>query len=311
MILVLLAGVALPVAALPDMPDGASSTDAVRTDSPNFAPPQPFAMQELLRFDYRGLSPITRRSLMVTPVAPLSLYSGMSGAVLFQYRSDVLDSALTDALSLQDQLHRFELGVPAAFRLSEDVSLDVDLRAVYASNLDEHRSSGWYPSIRVGPTWKINDDLSLGGAVFWTRGALGFIPVPLGTVYWRPQHGRFRVDALIPRYVEAAARVSERIEAFATFHWESLVWAIQRPETDRSTFLIRQEVRLHAGLRFAVLGPLGIEAAGQWVPVQSANIDGGPSRTFTGGDDFAVTVSIVLDRILAARGSNRSPDLNQ
>ena len=278
-------------------PDSHSQQDHIETKPPAFAPPQPFARTEALRYDFRGASPLTEQSLIVQPGAPLPLpWRRSSGAVIFQYRYDVLDADATRALSIDQHLHRFELGLPMVFGWSDDGSIDVDVRVIYAGPVDEHLSSGWIPSVRVGPTFRLSEDLSLGAGIFWSRGALGFIPVPVGTLYWRPTHGRFRVDALVPRYLEAAFRVADGIEAFGMFHFENHVWAVPR-EDNESTFLLRQEVRLQAGFRFDFLGPLAVELSTQWVPVQSADTEDAPAQTFVRGSDFSATVSIVLSRI--------------
>jgi len=287
------------VALTPRLVDAApedSSTSTSTTTAP-FKPAQPFAQLELLRFDYRGNSPITERTLIANPVLPLPFPGRSRAALLFLYRHDVLTESHAAQLSIPTGLHRFELGLPMSFEWTPTVSLDVDVRGIYASSLDEYRASGWFPSVRVGPTWKLTDELSLGGAIFWSRGALGFIPVPLGSIYWRPKSGRFRIDGLIPRYAELAARVAPSLEAFGMFHWQTLVWAVAPRDETPSTFLVRQEIRLQTGLRWAFLGPLRLEVSAQWVPVQGTELLDGDSQTFVRGDDFVVTTSIVLNTL--------------
>ena len=265
---------------------------------PAFRSQQPFPWLELIRFDYRARSPVTKRSFLVTPAAPLPLPQWLSGVILFQYRNDVLAASVADGLDIGTGLHRFELGAPLSMSLDDDLRLDVDLRAIYASELDAHRASGWYPSVRIGPQWDMGGGLSLGAAVFWSRGGIGFIPVPLGSIYWRPDDLPIRIDAVLPRYVEVAYRPADRFELFSTFHWESHVWAVEGGANDTTTgFLVRQEVRLQAGLRFTAIGPIGVEVSTQWVPVQAFDFDSRQGTTYTELDDFSATVSIVLDTL--------------
>ncbi|MEM6559234.1 MAG: hypothetical protein AAF605_05560 [Myxococcota bacterium] len=249
---------------------------------------QPFAFHEILRADLRG-DGLTRRSFVVTPAAPLPISGPAQASILFRYRNDVVDTVLLGS----DGLHRFELGLPGAVELSQTLSLDVDLRAVYASDLNVDGEDSWYPWVRLGPIWSLSSSLSVGAALLYTRGALGLVPVPVGALYWRPAHRRYRLDILAPRYTEAAWSPSSGVEVYGAFHWETHAWAV-RSSREGAPILLRQEIRTHAGVRIGLVGPLAVDFAIQWLPYQRLELD---ERAESSTNEVSLSASIVLDRL--------------
>jgi hypothetical protein len=283
-------------------PEGVPPHAKVATESPSeptASDPtagQPFLWHELLRLDVRPSSPTTDRTFLVSPVVPLPV-GPHRAAVLALYRHDALATGLLDASGgVPAGMHRFEFGVPASFRLSGRFAFDADLRLVHGSDLGPSAHGGWFPWLRAGLSWRPGPDLTLGASVLWTRGALGLVPVPIFSMYWRPRNLPWRFDTLAPRYAEVAYRAHPRIELFSTFHWETLVWAVDDPSGADGAHLMRQEIRLHGGARVALWGPLGVEASAQWVPWQRVELSTGSGQNFANLDDLAVTLSVVVQK---------------
>lgn len=292
---------ALFAAAVLLVPTARAAPSAVGAHAPEpaearFDPPSgpPFRWHEILRLDLRPGSPVTERSLIVAPAAPLPVGRRHRAAVLATYRNDRFQPDLDGPLGGRDA-HRFEVGLPSSFRIAKRWAWDVDPRAVFGSDFSGPAAGEWYPWVRTGLSWAARDDLILGASLLFTRGPLGLIPVPLFSASWEPRHLPLRVDALAPRYVEAAARI-RRVELFGTFHWQTLVWGMDTDPRPGGERLLRQEVRLHAGARVRVFGPLGLEAAAQWVPWQQVELRGN-ARAFTQPEDVALTLSVVLDKL--------------
>ncbi|MGF1466608.1 MAG: hypothetical protein ACFCGT_10775 [Sandaracinaceae bacterium] len=266
------------------------------TDEPRPLRASPFRFHELARLDLRPLSPLTELSAVVAPVVPLGLAPDGAGVFLASYRYDRLRPAGHDLAVQGRSLHRLEAGTPLNFLLARDWALNLDLRVVHASDLDEGHAGGWYPNVRAGVTWAATPDLSLSVAALWTRTALGLIPVPLFGVFWRPADLPLRVEGLLPRYLEVGVPLTPTFELFTTGHWETIVWSVSSGEG--SAFLTRQEIRVQAGARARVLGPLTLEVSTHWVPFQQLGI-----RNRTAGaqslDDFSVTVALLVDTVFA------------
>lgn len=289
-------GLAASVSAPEGAPSRAGAEHAPESPSLDPTSGQPFRWHEILRLDLRPNSPVTRRSVVVAPASPLPLFGDDDRvAILATYRSDQLTEDVGAGLAGRT-LHRFELGFPSSFRLGDRWALDLDPRIAFGGDLGGSALGVWYPWIRGGVSWRATEDLILGASVLFTRGPLGLIPVPLFSMYWRPRHSPFRIDALAPRYVETAVRV-RRVELFYAFHWETTVWGVDREEGSNEELLIRQEMRLHAGVRVCVWGPLGLEAAAQWVPWQQRELERGRTTSFGRPEDVAATLSIVLDKL--------------
>jgi len=295
-------GAAQPEAAEPEAPEPGAAETATAQPSPASIDPltvAPFRWHELLRLDVRPGSPLTEGTLLTQPVAPIDVGDpSLRLAVLAAYRLDRLTGGLGVGAR---HLHRFELGVPVSKRLAPDWAIDLDLRAVYAGSLDGHHGEAWFPNLRVGATWSATPELATSISVVFTRGALGLLPLPAFGLAWRPTP-RFRVEGLLPRFLEVAGRPADRVEVFVAGHWEALVWSTAIPTNHGRELLTRQEIRAHAGARFSVFGPLGIEVATHWTPFQQL-AGGGLSTRPASLEDLSLTAALVLDR--AFRRSSR------
>lgn len=252
---------------------------------------QPFAWQELLRTDIRPNSPLTQRTGLVNAVAPLPFFPGRT-AVLLSYRNDLLADDLRGALAPFSgrSLHAFELGLPMNLRLAKDLALNIDPRIIYNGDLEQGASNGIDGSLRVGATWRPVPELALSLAVLAQRSAS--IPVPIFGVYWRPEHGRFRIDGLLPRYAEVSVKVTKALSWFGMFHFEGNRWVTPDPRDGAQTDIRRTEIRFQSGFRTLFFGPIGVEVSGQWIPFQTLGIDGGDSIAPSSWGDVSVTASV-------------------
>ncbi|MEO1228030.1 MAG: hypothetical protein AAFZ18_03925 [Myxococcota bacterium] len=258
---------------------------------------QPFAWQELLRTDYRPLSPLTEYSNAVNAVAPLPFLPGRS-ALLFSYRHDALADDLEGGLAVLSgrSLHAFEVGLPMNLQIAEDWAINIDPRFIYNGDLEAGSTDGIDGSFRIGATWRPARDLALSLAVL--PQVNDPIPVPVLGVYWRPNPG-FRIDALLPRYAEISANLIGDFSWFGMFHFEGRRWVtpdLTQGDEDNAPQLElrRTEIRLQTGFRALVFGPIGFEVSGQWTPWQQLGIDGGDTIDPDSLDDLSVTASIGL-----------------
>lgn len=244
----------------------------------------PFHWAEALRSDVRARSPFTRSTFLLAPAAPLIRSAEQGFTVLASYRRDSLRQGI-------GALHRLEAGGLYNLRLRSDWTLNVDARAVVASDFGHREVANWFPSLRAGATWHRDQSLSVSLGALWTRTNFGLVPLPLLGVYYRPAGGRIRIDALLPRYVEVAL-LAGRSEVFISGHWETLLWRTGGDET--RAFLSRMEVRAVAGLRVRLVGPLALEASAHWTPFQ--RLERGAlqdSRTSLG--DIGVSAALIID----------------
>ena len=160
----------------------------------------------------------------------------------------------------EKRLHFFEAGVPVNLRLAQDWALNIDPRIIYSGDLDGNGLYGMDASFRFGATWRARRDLALSLALLarWREP----IPVPILGVYWRPAHGRFRVDGLLPRYAEVSVRMTDAVSWFSMFHFEGMRWAARVTEdVERQVDVRRTEIRLQSGLRYSFFGPIGVVSA--------------------------------------------------
>ncbi|MEO1170784.1 MAG: hypothetical protein AAFX94_01870, partial [Myxococcota bacterium] len=186
-------------------------------------------------------------------------------------------------------------GFPLSYRLSASRALTLDARLGFGGVGRE----GLAPQITSGVSWQLSDDWTVNTEILWGRRVLNGIPVPLIGIYYRPQDSRLRFDALIPRYAEVAYRFNDTAEVFSTLHFEAVNWGTRVDGTD-PRWLQRQELRVQAGIRQDLFGPIAVEASAQYTPIQQLAIQDGPRETELGGNDIAFTVALVLNKL---RGS--------
>jgi len=255
---------------------------------------QPFAWMEFLRNDVRPESPVTRRVTLAGGAAPLPFLPGRS-ALLFSYRNDQLAGDLDGNLrGFRDtDLHAFELGLPMNLRLTEHWALNLDPRLMYNGRVNTFDDDGIDGSLRAGVAWRVHDDVVLSLTVLTRRTAP--IPLPVLGVYWRPSHGRFRIDALLPRYAEMVVGLAGTLRWFGMFHFEGQRWIASDAEDNEQAIDIRRtEIRLHSGIRWNFFGPFGIEVGAHWVPWQQLRGTDRKAQTFRTLDDVGFTVNIGL-----------------
>ncbi|MEN0066515.1 MAG: hypothetical protein AAGA48_30540 [Myxococcota bacterium] len=244
----------------------------------------PFPFQEVARIDERPSGSVTRRTLAASPAVPFTIGTSTTGAFIGQVRQD----RIMGAQGLQD-LYRVEVGVPWSTRISPRVALDFDARVVWADRTLGGVGS-LYPNLRAGFTWTAGPRGGLSAALLYTHQGFGVAPLPVVGGFWRS--GRWRFDLLLPRYAELAMRASPGFELFSAAHWEWSIWSADAEAKRR--YRVRQEGRLHLGARTAISGPLFLETAVLWTPLQT--YDDGDEVVRGDPNDLALSVSLVFDR---------------
>ncbi|MEM1417589.1 MAG: hypothetical protein AAGH15_22015 [Myxococcota bacterium] len=283
------------------LPRGAAAQDPAAEAPPiDLLTAGPFHWLEVARHDERPRSPITERTTVVTLPAPVSSGARHSFTLLGTYRRDLLrPDAMQQVGATERTLHVIELGAPLTLVVAPEWAFEIDARVAYATAFAGNARDAWVPGIRSGVTWAgTRHPLALSLSVLYSPTVLdGVAPVPLLGLYYRPTDRRVRIDMLLPRYAEVAGLFRGgplEGEVYGAFHWEGVAWAA--PDGVGQDRLNRQEVRIDAGVRVRLLGPLGLELGTHWVPRQTLTLG---DRTYRRRmqDDFSITAALVFDKV--------------
>lgn len=242
--------------------------------------------------DGGGQLSVSYSGIRVRGAVPLASSSTFRLALGAGYHLRVYDlDAEAGSLGSAD-LHRFRLGMHAAWALDDRWALRLMAFGEHASNLGGGTVDAFQPNVLLTVAWAPRTDLSLTAGVRFSRTFLQLLPTPVLGVVWKASDS-VTVEAMLPRFARVGWRPNDRLELEARGDLEGLVWAVQSNGPADDTTFEHLEASATLGGRVRLVGPLSLYARGglafvnryEFTAEDESLVDGagGPSAVFRAG----------------------------